>query len=664
MIITLLSIPKPIAAQEYQKKYKELRFVVLTPEYDPIRVRIGDLLHEWGKQIGIEITNRPVDFSTLVDLVWDKLDFDMYIIGWGMSIMPWYYDQRYASWEWYPGGNNAEGFQNSEFDTLLNESLKTIDPEKRRELIFKMQEILAEELPIVGLYMRDMVEAVRAETTGWITGVWGIDWFRSAQTVQIMGQTGGTLYVPLMDDMRKESIVDFGGTTWDAYPLDLIFERLFIFDEKYEPMPWLCKNYTVSEDGLVWTLYLVDNATWHDGKPFTAEDVKFSIEYIRDNKAPWWYASVAPVKEVEIVDTYTVKIYLKDVYVWFLRKLADLPIIPKHLWENIPWNTTNPPMIGTGPFMWVKRVPGEYVELKKNPNYWRRGYPKVDRIVFPIITNPSAMLLALKKGEIHYMTWYVPPAAISDVARDPNLKLFATPSPSFYYLGFNLKRYPLSEKVVRKAIAMIIDKEKIVKELLMGWGRPADWFCAPTYEYWWNPNATTPPHNVTLAAKLLDEAGFVDIDGDGIREVPLEFKPGLSIAVSKPTYNPGDTLVISGRLTTEKMEPIKNETVKVVVYDPLNRVFIEETKRTDDKGEFKVTYTLVEGVPLGTYTVKVTALGQEATTTFKVELPPPPKPPAPPPPSFWELYGGYIIGAIGILIAIVAIIWATMIRRK
>lgn len=658
MTLPILITPSTVAQEPYVKKYKKLRFTVLTPEYDPIRVRCGDLLHEWGKKIGIEITNKPVDFSTLCDYVWDKLEFDMYIIGWGMSIMPWYYDQRYASWEWYPGGNNAEGFQNATFDALLNESLKTIDLEKRRELILKMQEILAEEVPIVGLYMRDMVEAVRAETSGWVTGVWGIDWFRSVLQVTIGGKEGGDLYVPLMDDMRKESIVDFGGTTWDAYPLDLIFERLFIFDEKYEPIPWLCKSYTVSEDGLVWTLELVDNVTWHDGKPFTAEDVKFTIEYIKENKAPWWYASVAPIEKVEVVDTYRVRIYLKEVYVWFLRKMADLPIVPKHLWENIPWNTTNPPMIGTGPFTWVQRVPGEYVELKKNPNYWKAGCPKVDRIIFPIITNPSAMLLALKKGEIHYMTWYVPPAAISEVARDPNLKLYSTPSPSFYYLGFNMKVYPLSEKVVRKAIAMIIDKEKIVNELLMGWARPANWYCAPTYEYWWNPNATTPEYNPELAARMLDEAGFIDIDGDGIREVPLEFKPGLSVTTSKPTYNPGETLIINGKLTTEKMEPIAGENVTVTVYDPLNREFIEQIVTTDESGEFKITHMLVEGVPLGTYTVKVKALGEESTTTFKVELPPPP------PPSFWEQYSGYVIGGIGILIAIIAITWATMIRRR
>ncbi len=660
MILPLIFAAPSDVAGQYQKKYKELRFVVLTPEYDPIRVRCGDLLHEWGKEIGIEIINRPVDFSTLCDYLWDKLDFDMYIIGWGMSIMPWYYDQRYASWEWYPGGNNAEGFQNATFDALLNQSLITVDLEQRREIIFKMQEILAEELPIVGLYMRDMVEAVRAETSGWVLGVWGIDWFRSALNVQIGEEEGGTLYVSLMDDMRKESIVDFGGTDWDAYPLDLIFERLFIFDEKYEPIPWLCVNYTVSEDGLVWILKLVENATWHDGTPFTAEDVKFTIEYIKENKAPWWYASVAPIESVEVLDEHTVKIVLKDVYAWFLRKLADLPIVPKHLWENIPWNTTNPPMVGTGPFMWVKRVPGEYVELEKNPNYWKAGCPKVDRIVFPIITNPSAMLLALKKGEIHYMTWFVPPAAISDVARDPNLKLYSTPSPSFYYLGFNMKRYPLSEKVVRKAIAMIIDKEKIVNELLMGWARPANWFCAPTYEYWWNPNATTPPHDPELAARLLDEAGFIDIDGDGIREVPLEFKPGLSVATSKPTYNPGEKLQINGRLTTEEMEPIVNETVKITVYDPLNRVLFEKTVKTDDKGEFKVTFMLVEGVPIGTYTLKTFALGQESTITFTVELP---KEEAPPP-SFWELYGGYVIGGIGILIAIAAIAWATTLRKR
>ncbi len=611
----------PAASAQYQKQYEKLVFTVLTPSYDPIRVRIGDLLGEWGKQIGIKIINKPVDFSTEVDLVFDKFDFDMYIIGWGMSIMPWYY-YRYVSWEYYPGGMNPEGFSNATFDELYNQSIKTIDPEQRRQLIFKMQEILAQELPIVGLYMRDMVEAGRAEIMGWRTGVWGIHWFFTAQEAYFADKPegGGTFKAPLMDDMRKENIVDFGGTTWDDYPLSLIYEYLFVMDEHYEPIPWLVENYTVSPDGRVYTLYLRQNVTWHDGVPFTAEDVKFTIEYMKENHAPWWWNAVKDVESVEVLDTYTVRITLKDTDVWYTRKLAEmLPMIPKHLWENVQWNTTNPPMIGTGPYMWVEHVPGEYVKLKKNPNYWRKGYPKFDEIIFPIITNPSAMLLSLKKGEIHYMTWYVPPASIRDVAADPNLRLFSTPSPSFYYLGFNLKRYPLSEKVVRKAIAMIIDKDKIVNELLLGWGRPADWYCAPNYEYWWNPDANTSIYvNVDEANRILDEAGFIDIDGDGIREVPLTFTPSLSVSLNKNAFMFGETIEVSGFLKTEDGQPLANRSVSISIKDPLGRDLATATVVTGSDGSFSYSYTIPENAPTGSYSIVVKAYGTTKTEIVNV----------------------------------------------
>jgi len=625
VLVLLLAVSSPLSAalaqqEGYQKVYEELSFTVLTPSYDPIRVRIGDLLGEWCKQIGIKVVNKPVDFSTLVDLVWDKFDFDMYIIGWGMCIMPWYY-HRYCSWEYYPGGMNAEGFCNATFDALFNESKRTVDPAKRREIIFKMQEILAEQLPIVGLYMRDMVEAGRAEIAGWRLGVWGIHWFLTAQEAYFIDKPegGGTFKAPLMDDMRSESIVNFGGTVWDDYPLSLIYEYLFIMNESYEPVPWLAERYEVSPDGKVYTIYLRQNVTWHDGVPFTAEDVKFTIEYYKKNHAPWWWEAVKDVERVEVVDRYTVRIFLKETDVWYLRKLAELlPIIPKHCWENIPWNTTKPPMIGTGPFMWVEHVPGEYVKLKKNPNYWRKGYPKFDEIIFPIITNPSAMLLALKKGEIHYMTWYVPPAAIREVAADPNLRLFATPAPSFYYLGFNLKRYPLSELPVRKAIAMVIDKEKIVKELLLGWGRPANWFCAPNYKYWWNPNATTPPHDPEAAKKLLDEAGFIDIDGDGIREVPLAFTPVITVSLNKKAFMFGETMVITGYLKTEKGEPLANRTVTIEIKDSLGRTLVSKAVTTGPDGSFKLEYVIPEGAPTGSYTIVVRAYGTTKTEVVNV----------------------------------------------
>ncbi|MFQ6077036.1 MAG: ABC transporter substrate-binding protein, partial [Candidatus Bathyarchaeia archaeon] len=302
--------------QQYQKEYKELKFTVLTPEYDPIRVRIGDLLHMWGEEIGIDITNRPVDFSVEVDLVFTKWDYDMYIIGWGSRVMPWQFGKMFASWSHVPDGDNCEGFSNATYDALTNQSDVTIDREARKEQVFEMQEILAAELPTVGLYHRDMVEAVRAETTGWIFGVWGIDWAKSAESVEFVSGKERTvdgkvqLVAPIMDDMRKENIVDFGGTTWDAYPLDLVFQYLLTMDEKYDPMPYLAKNWSYTEDGLEWTFQLVDNATWHDGEPFTAEDVKFSIDYIMNNSAPWWVGELKYVEEVQIVDTHTVKIVL------------------------------------------------------------------------------------------------------------------------------------------------------------------------------------------------------------------------------------------------------------------------------------------------------------------------------------------------------------------
>ena len=629
LLITLLvlsiatTIPLNIntVKAQYQKKYEKLVFTVLTPSYDPIRVRIGDLLSEWGKKIGIKIINKPVDFSTEVDLVFDKHDFDMYIIGWGMCIMPWYY-YRYVSWQYYPGGMNPEGFSNATFDKLYNESIKTVDKAKRRQLIFKMQEILAKELPIVGIYMRDMVEAGRAEILGWRMGVWGIHWFFTAQDAYFADkpQGGGTFIAPLMDDMRSENIVNFGGTTWDDYPLSLIYEYLFVMNEDYEPVPWLAESYKVSPDGKVYTLYLRKNVTWHDGVPFTAEDVKFTIEYLKKCHAPWWWEAVKNIDHVEIIDKYTVKIVLKETDVWYTRKLAEmLPMIPKHLWEHVQWNTTHPPMVGTGPYMWVEHVPGEYVKLKKNPHYWRAGHPKFDEIIFPIIRNPSAMLLALKKGKIHFMTWYVPPAAIREVAADPNLRLFSAPAPTFYYLGFNLKRYPLSELAVRKAIAMIIDKNKIVKELLLGWGRPADWFCAPNYKYWWNPNANTTIYfNPDKANKLLDEAGFIDIDGDGIREVPLAFTPVLTISVNKNAFMFGETVMVSGVLKTKTGTPLANRTITLEIKDPLDRVLVSKKLITGADGSYSFKYTIPKGAPIGSYTIVVKAYGTTVTKIINV----------------------------------------------
>jgi len=139
---------------------------ILTPSYDPARVRIGDLMVEWFNKIGIKLSNRPVDFDTLVDEVSNKHNFQLCIIESAGNFEPWFLATYYVSSQYKPGGRNPWGFTNATFDEFAELSDATIDESKRRVLIANMQRILADEVPIIPVYIRYWIQVYRKDLKG------------------------------------------------------------------------------------------------------------------------------------------------------------------------------------------------------------------------------------------------------------------------------------------------------------------------------------------------------------------------------------------------------------------------------------------------------------------------------------------------------------------
>ncbi len=510
---------KPVLAQQ---NYPEMHYSVYAPEYDPVRVRAAQMFAENAKKVGVIIDVKPVDFNIEVTKVIDDRDFDMYIIGWSSSNMPMYFSNFLVSWQDIPGGNNPEGFRNPEFDSLAKQLDSTINVSKQREIIFRMQEILGEQVPRLGIYTRYITQIWQKGWEGFHLEYWGyaspLTW-RNAHH-----PSKNTFIVVINDDMRtvnplrEESI-------YEDYIWNSVYDTLVMLNDDYVPIPWLAYNWTVSEDGKTWTFHLVNNATFHDGEPLTASDVAFTLNYLKDNKVPTFISTWRYIQDVKVIDDYTVQVTLNQTYAWFLYYLADLPILPEHIWSGLTWNASEPPLIGSGPFMWSKRVTGEYVELTKFDNYWRSDMPKVDKLIFRVIKSMETAALALQNGEVDFYTYYVPPATLDTLKANPNLQVNLVRGFTYYYLGFNLRRPGLNRTLVRRALCYLMPKEDVVKGPLMGLGEPANWYISPRFTLYYDPEIPLKYPWVRggsaydEANRLLDEANTMDIDGDGIREI-------------------------------------------------------------------------------------------------------------------------------------------------
>lgn len=498
---------------------EELSFDLIAPGVLGYWIRVCEIFKRSCEEIGIKINVISMEVGAWVDAMMTTHDFDIAMCGMLMeptpSYLPLLFHSKYAE-----GGFNIAGVNNSELDVLLNESQVTINYDELKSIIWQIQEIIAENIYSIPIFTEDVVFAYSNKFTG-IVGIPG-DGAVNIWTYINMRRTdmeGGEIKIGMLGDIKTNN--PFLRTlALEGYIDRMIFEPLVAFDLNLTVVPWLAESWEVSEDGLVWTFHLRDNVTWHDGKPFTAEDVVFTIETVLEHKPPTWYSYFEMIERAEAVDNYTVKVYMKQPYSWTLTTFATFEILPKHAWKDVPWNTTDPPMIGTGPFKWVKWEKGEYIELEKNPNYWKAGKPHLDRVLWTVYETGSAQVLALRAGEVDLMYRYIPLESIKTLIEDPNIIVSVSPGLNFRYFIPNLRRVPFDDINLRKALAHAVDKETIVNAIMLGYAEPIDSFVPQAWGEWNNPNVPKYEYNLTKANEILDKAGYLDVDNDGIRELP------------------------------------------------------------------------------------------------------------------------------------------------
>ncbi|MHA1581642.1 MAG: ABC transporter substrate-binding protein [Candidatus Baldrarchaeia archaeon] len=497
----------------------ELSFDLIAPGELGYWIRVCEIFKRSCEDIGIKINVKAMETGAWVSAMMDTHDFDIAMCGMLMeptpSYLPLLFHSKYAE-----GGFNIAGVNDSELDALLDQSQVTVDQEELKNIIWQIQERIAENVYSIPIFAEDVVFAYSNKFTGIIgipsdgaVNIW------SYINMRRTSGEGGEMKIGMLGDIKTNNPL-LRTLSLEGYIEHMVFETLVAFDVNLTVVPWLAESWEVSENGTVWTFNLRNNVTWQDGVPFTADDVVFTIETVLENKPPTWYSYFELIDRAEAVDNYTVRVYMKQPYAWTLTTFASFEILPKHLWKDVPWNTTNPPMIGTGPFKWVKWEKGEYIELEKNPNYWQAGKPHLDRVLWTVYETGSAEVLALRSGEVDLMYRYIPLESIKTLIEDPNIVVGVSPGLNFRYFIPNLRRAPFNDINLRKALAYAVDKETIVNAIMLGYASPIDSFVPQAWGKWNNPNVPKYEYNLTKANEILDKAGYLDVDGDGIRELP------------------------------------------------------------------------------------------------------------------------------------------------
>lgn len=352
--------------------------------------------------------------------------------------------------------------------------------------------------------------------------------------------SGGTLIIGIESEADVLDPHRAGG--WVTYRINRLIHESLVTEDLSKPSneapvpplkPGLAESWEVSPDGLTYTFHLRKGVKFHDGTDFNAQAVEFNIRRVWDKNFPYYDPRSAgnlshtfgSLKEIRVIDDYTIQLIMKQPFSPFLRMLAQGSmgsagiLSPTGLkkWGNDQY-AEHP--VGTGPFKFQERVRGQKIVLVRNENYWG-DKPYLDKVIFRPIPDAAARVTALESGEVDVIA--VPPPDSVERLKAKGFKVVEGTPPHVWYLAFNFNNPIMKDKRVRQAIIMAIDRKGMAQELLRNTANPAFSVQSPANEAY-DPAFVDYEYNPEKAKQLLAEAGYpngfetifqTSVDGSG-----------------------------------------------------------------------------------------------------------------------------------------------------
>ena len=301
-----------------------------------------------------------------------------------------------------------------------------------------------------------------------------------------------------------------------------------------------------SEDGLVYTYKIHQGVKFHDGQPLTSKDIKFSYElYKAHDDFPYMNSYTAYIESIDAPDDSTLILTLSEAIPNIESQLVFMYILPEHIWKDHAEGAAavefeNFEMIGTGPFKMVEYKQNEFVHLAANKDHFQTP-PKVDEVIFQTFESQDVLVQAVKSGQVDMIT-EMPATAVETLKGEANVKVIngapfapavsdiilnqATPENCPTDAGGLCTGHPaLQDRNVRLAMAHATDKQKLIDVVLLGYGTPGLTLIPDGLGFWYNDTLKDYEFDAAKANQILDDAGYADTDGDGIREMPDGSQP-------------------------------------------------------------------------------------------------------------------------------------------
>jgi len=322
-------------------------------------------------------------------------------------------------------------------------------------------------------------------------------------------------------------------TDYDRAIIYTVFGRLFSLDEQQNPKPSLAEKYEYSNDGKTLTLHLKPGVKWHDGAPFTADDVYYTYATEADADFPkdtpgfvkqlvgyddYHSGKTDQLSGIKVIDPQTISFTFVEPYAAAFSHFADRPILAKHIWDKVPvkdWNKATNLLrapVGTGPYKFVEFRPDQYIKLERNDDYYG-GKPKTKTLIFKI-SNAQTVQNELINGDVDIAELSSWNDRDLQTYKKAGIKIVEQPGMGGQFLSLDTRNKNLADKRVRQALVYGIDRQAIVDKLLYGHGEIFNSKDNPHSQYY-PQDLNNYAYNPEKAKELLKEAGWTDTNGDG-----------------------------------------------------------------------------------------------------------------------------------------------------
>ncbi len=349
--------------------------------------------------------------------------------------------------------------------------------------------------------------------------------------------------------------------------LQLVYDKLMTYDAQLNIVPSLATDVQKTDGDRTFTYTLRSGATWHDGKDFTADDVVFTFLMVRDNDYGTYGAYLKNLVDVTKVSGTQVRLTYSEPQV--LEPGIIVPIAPKHVWEGVPKDDlpkfANEKPVGTGPFTYVSWNKGSVATVARNDAWWGPK-PAAEKVTWTKYGSDDIVTQALRTGDVDIVA-EVPPTIYAGLKDASNVKSTEMEAFSFHMIGFNCSAAPgskgnplLRDQTIRQALSCAVSRRQLVELALSGYGEPGTDLLPPAFgDFHYSPGAEAVlDNNPDKARKLLDEAGYTDRNGDGIREskngAPLEFRI-LSIADTAVDVKAAELFTTAAKAIGIRLQP-------------------------------------------------------------------------------------------------------------